>query len=148
MCLVSRPLVAKGIGELVTPAPGIPPLSLVLANPGVGIPTGAVFAALGKGERPPLPPLPVQFGSVADLVSWLRQTRNDLAEPAQAVARDAVAAVEALGNDPDCLLARMSGSGATAFGIFAEPPAAERAAKRLTMAQPDWWVSSTTTAGS
>jgi 4-diphosphocytidyl-2-C-methyl-D-erythritol kinase len=148
MCLASRALVARGTGELITPAPGIPPLSLVLANPGFGVPTGAVFAALGKGERASLPPLPGRFASAGDLVAWLSQTRNDLTDPARAVAPDAVAAVDALGNDPECLLARMSGSGATAFGIFGEPAAADRAANRLKTAKPDWWVLPITTAGS
>ena len=148
MCLASRPLVARGIGEVITPVIGIPPLALVLANPGIHVPTGAVFAALPQGERAPLPPLPARFVSVTDLVTWLLQTRNDLTEPARAAARVAVAAVEALGDDPECLLARMSGSGATAFGIFADSAAAERAAERLRATRPGWWVCGSTSAGS
>ncbi len=150
MCLVSRPLVARGIGDVVTPVGGIPPLSVVLAHPGPGVqvPTGAVFAGLGKEQRSGLPPLPATFRSALELVFWLRQTRNDLIDPARVVVRKAVAAAKLLSADPDCLFARMSGSGAAAFGIFVKPSAAERAAERIKAAKPDWWVTAATTGGS
>jgi 4-diphosphocytidyl-2-C-methyl-D-erythritol kinase len=150
MCLVSRPLIARGIGEVVTPVGGIPALPVVLAHPGPGVhlPTGAVFAGLGREERSGLPTLPAKFRSALELVFWLRQTRNDLIDPARVVTRKAVVAAKALANDPDCLFARMSGSGAAAFGIFVKPAAAERAAERLKAEKPDWWVTATTTGGS
>lgn len=148
MCLASQPLMARGIGELVTPVAGIPALSVVLAHPGISVPTGAVFAGLGNEQRSGLPTLPSKFRTVLDLVFWLRQTRNDLTDPARVVARKAVAAAKALADDPDCLFARMSGSGAAAFGIFVKPAAAERAAERIKAAKPDWWVAAATTGGS
>ncbi len=148
MCLVSAPLIARGIGEKVTPVANIPALAVVLAHPGIGMPTGAVFAGLGQEARSPLPALPQRFNSILDLVHWLRQTRNDLIDPARVVSRKATAAAKALANDADCLFARMSGSGAGAFGIFNSPAAAERAAGRLTAAKPDWWVAATMTGGS
>jgi 4-diphosphocytidyl-2-C-methyl-D-erythritol kinase len=148
MCLVSKPLVARGIGEQVTRAAGIPALPIVLAHPGVIVSTGSVFALMGGEERTPLPPLPAHFASAMELVYWLRQARNDLMVPARAVNKKATAAATALGNDPDCLFARMSGSGATAFGIFISRAAAERAAGRLRKAKPDWWVTSAMTEGS
>lgn len=148
MCLVSQPLLARGVGEQVTPVGGIPPLAVVLAHPGVSVPTGAVFAGLGREERSALPTLPPKFRSALDLVHWLRQTRNDLVDPARVVTRKAVAAAKALGSDPDCLFARMTGSGAAAFGIFVKPAAAERAAERLRAAKPAWWVAAATTGGS
>ncbi len=148
MCLVSRPLIARGIGEQVTPVGGIPPLAVVLAHPGISMPTAAVFAGLGNEQRSPLPNLPPKFKSALELVHWLRQTRNDLIDPARVVSRKAVAAAKALASDPDCLFARMSGSGAAAFGIFVKPAAAERAAERIRAAKPDWWVAAATTGGS
>ncbi len=148
MCLVSRPLIASGIGEKVTPVAGIPPLAVVLAHPGIGMPTGAVFAGLGRETRSPLSTLPPKFNSTLDLVFWLRQTRNDLIDPAWVVSRQAIAAAKALASDPDCLFARMSGSGAAAFGIFMKSTAAERAAERLKAARPTWWVAAAMTGGS
>ena len=148
MCLAGMPLVARGIGERITPVPGVPRLAVVLANPGVTVPTGAVFAGLGNETRAPLPPLPARFSRVLDLVFWLRETRNDLVDPARVVSRKANAAATALAADPDCLFARMTGSGASAFGIFINLAAAERAAQRLQAAKPNWWVAATTTRGS
>jgi 4-diphosphocytidyl-2-C-methyl-D-erythritol kinase len=85
---------------------------------------------------------------VLSLVQWLRETRNDLTEAAAGVTGLARTASKALASDPDCLFARMSGSGAAAFGIFASQSAAERAAKRLSVARPHWWVAAGETGGS
>ena len=84
--------------------------------------------------------MPARFDSLLDVIFWLRQARNDLAEPAAAVAKTAGAAARALMADPECLFARMSGSGAAAFGIFVTMDAAERAAARLRENKPGWWV--------
>lgn len=140
MCLASRPLIAKGIGEKITPVAGMPTLPIVLAHPGVPVETAAVFAKLAADERPPLPALPTKFASLLEVIFWLRQARNDLAEPAAAVSKTAGTAAKALMRDPDCLFSRMSGSGAAAFGIFVTLEAAERAAARLRAAKPAWWV--------
>ena len=148
MCLDSRPLVAKGIGERIEPVAGIPRLPIVLAHPPVALPTASAFAALGHAERSPPPPLPGKLDSPIELIFWLRQTRNDLIAAAVTVTKLAGAAAEALANDHDCLFARMSGSGPAAFGIFASRAAADRAAERLRTAKPDWWVVSALTGAS
>ena len=148
MCVVSRPVVAGGIGEQLSQARGIPSLPVVLVNPSIPVSTASVFARLDPAERAPLPPLPGSFGSVIAFVIWLRQTRNDLSEPAKEITGLADAAVKALSNDPGCLFARMSGSGATAFGIFPKLTTAERAAERIRNERPNWWVVATETTGS
>jgi len=148
MCLLSRPLVAKGVGDKITLVTGMPSLPVVLAHPGVAVPTAAVFARLGQDERSPLPPLPTRFDTLLDVIFWLRKARNDLAEPAAKVAKPAAAGARALMSDSECLFARMSGSGAAAFGIFTTADAAERAAARLREAKPGWWVASATTMAS
>jgi 4-diphosphocytidyl-2-C-methyl-D-erythritol kinase len=147
MCLLSRPLRASGIGERVTPVAGIPALPLLLVNPGVRVATPDVFRRLARAERPGLPPLPPRFGSVMEFVMWLRKTRNDLTEPASALAPEIGRVLKALAADPDCLIARMTGSGATVFGVFMSVDSANRAADRLHAARPDWWLAVTTAAG-
>jgi 4-diphosphocytidyl-2-C-methyl-D-erythritol kinase len=79
------------------------------------------------------------------MVFWLRQVRNDLAEPAATVNKAAASCARAIMRDPDCLFARMSGSGAAAFGIFVTLEAAERAAERLRTAKPNWFVTAAMT---
>jgi 4-diphosphocytidyl-2-C-methyl-D-erythritol kinase len=148
ICLASRPLHAEGIGEKVKPLPGIPALPVVLINPGIEMATRKVFRRLHHEERTPMWPLPKGFPTIMEFVHWLRMTRNDLFEPAKLEAKVVGAVVKALGADPECLLARMSGSGATAFGIFNTSAAATRAADRLRAKHPKWWVAVTKTGGS
>ncbi len=147
MCVHGRPVIATGIGEVIRPV-GLPALPIVLAFPGGGLPTASVFAALDDDARDGLPDLPPSLSSVLDVVFWLRKTRNDLARPAAAVSSLAGAAAKALHRDPDCLFARMSGSGTSAFGIFVELRHAERAADRIKSSHPDWWVIATMTGAS
>jgi 4-diphosphocytidyl-2-C-methyl-D-erythritol kinase len=140
MCILSRPLVAAGIGDRITPVGGMPAMPIVLAHPGGAMQTADVFARLPHAERSPLPAMPARFGKLLDVIFWLRKARNDLEEPAAAVSKHAGAAARALRSDPECLFARMSGSGAAAFGIFTTMDAAERAAARLREVKPGWWV--------
>lgn len=148
MCVMSKPVIAKGIGERLTPVAGIPRLPILLVNPSIPLSSAAVYRNLDKGERSPLPPLPASFNSVIAFVIWLRQTRNDLAKPARTLTGLAAQVVKVLSADPECLFARMSGSGPTAFGIFPKLSTAERAAARIRQKRPNWWVVATETIGS
>lgn len=143
MCLAARTLVARGAGEEIEPVCGLPPLAMVLANPGVAVATPAVFAALQDRANPPLPPRPARQ-SFAALVEWLAAARNDLEAPALSLAppiADALAALRANG----AALARMSGSGATCFGLFSSAAAAARAAAAIAAHRPSWYVKATRT---
>jgi 4-diphosphocytidyl-2-C-methyl-D-erythritol kinase len=140
MCLYGRPATARGIGERLTPVEGMPALPMVLVNPAIPLPTARVFGNLKNKNREPLPELPRRFSSVISFVQWLRTTRNDLTDAARVETGLPEQATKALAKDEECLIARMSGSGATAFGIFANRHAAERAAERLRAKHPHWWV--------
>ncbi len=148
MCLMSKPVIAGGIGEQLALANEIPSLPLVLVNPCIPVSTAEVYARLEDAERSALPPLPGRFSSLMSFVIWLRQTRNDLSQPARALTGLAEEAVNALSSDPDCVFARMSGSGATAFGIFPKLSTAQRAASQIRQKRPNWWVVETETIGS
>ncbi|MEM9429565.1 MAG: 4-(cytidine 5'-diphospho)-2-C-methyl-D-erythritol kinase [Pseudomonadota bacterium] len=139
VCLAGRPARMSGIGEVLTPVPPLPPALLVLANAGPAVSTGAVFAGLRR-HGPPPPPLPPAIPDVAALADWLRQTRNDLAAPAKALLPVIGTVEQALSTQPGCMLARMSGSGGTVFGLFAEARDALAAAEALRSAAPTWWV--------
>ena len=145
MCLERRPLVARGVGEQLQPLPQVPALPMVLANPGVGVSTPAVFGALARRDNPPLPEVPRFPDSVA-VAAWLAGTRNDLTEPALACASPIADALDALDRQ-GAMLARMSGSGATCFGLFREMADAEQAATQLSAERPDWFVVATIAQG-
>ncbi|MBS0564177.1 MAG: 4-(cytidine 5'-diphospho)-2-C-methyl-D-erythritol kinase [Proteobacteria bacterium] len=140
VCIAGKPARMQGIGERLAPLPALPPFWLVLANPGVAVPTPAVFAALEHRANPPLPPLPGAWPDAAALAGYLGRTRNDLEAPACRLAPEIAAALEALGAQPGAMLARMSGSGATCFGLFADEAGAKGAAERLARARPGWWL--------
>lgn len=138
VCLAGAPARMSGIGEVLTPL-ALPPASLVLVNPGVPVPTGAVFARLASRDNPPLAPIPA-FADAPALAGYLAAQRNDLEPPARAVAPVVGEVVTALGQASGCLLARMSGSGATCFGLFATAARAEAAAADIRRRSPEWWV--------
>lgn len=142
VCLVGRPARMAGIGEVVTPLPPLPPLACVLVNPRLPVPTPEVFAALRLRENLPLPDLPASaLATAGAFAAWLAtQSRNDLIAPAHEVAPILAEVQSALAATPDCLLARMTGSGGTHFGLYASPDAARRAAEGLRAAHPFWWI--------
>jgi 4-diphosphocytidyl-2-C-methyl-D-erythritol kinase len=146
MCVRGRPLIARGIGEQIEECAEFPVLRMVLVNPRVPVSTLAVFGALKSRDNAPLPPLPKK-ASDAVLIEWLQATRNDLSEPAAGLApviEHVLAALRASGSS----FARMSGSGATCFGLFPSAATAERAATIISKQQPDWFVIATETGGS
>lgn len=138
VCLVGESCRMQGIGEALTPL-ALPPFAIVLVNPGVPVPTGAVFAGLASRDNPGMGDLP-RCPDAATLFDWLARQRNDLEAPAVAIAPEIGRTLSALAALPACRLARMSGSGATCFGLFPTLPAALAAADALRVAEPEWWV--------
>lgn len=143
VCLDPKARMMRGIGEILSGPMTLPELPAVLVNPGVAVPTREVFAALGAPALPGLPE-PDEFISIdtdaASLVPLLSARRNDLQTPAirlQPVIADVLLALERSAN---CLMARMSGSGATCFGLFGSAGTAKEAAQRMQAAHPAWWV--------
>ncbi|MGG7567655.1 4-(cytidine 5'-diphospho)-2-C-methyl-D-erythritol kinase [Rhodovulum sp. DZ06] len=138
VCIASAPRRMAGIGEVLSPVPPLPEAWIALVNPLVETPTPAVFKALAQKDNPPVPAPPDGgWADAAALAGWLAErTRNDLFAPAAAQVGAVEEARAALAARPGCLLARMSGSGATVFGLFADRDAALDAAAAL----PDrWW---------
>jgi len=143
LCMLARAARVRGIGETLTPVPGLPALDAVLVNPKLPVLTAEVFRHLTQRQNPPMPDEIPDFGSAAELVDWLRGMRNDL-EPAAIDAEPVIAQVfETLQKTPGCQLVRMSGSGGTCFGLYKDAETAGSAAGRLNEAFPGWWVVAT-----
>jgi len=141
MCLAATPLVARGIGEVLSPADDFPVLALVLVNPGTSVSTADVFGRLQRRDNPPLPPLPAHF-DFHTIRNWLDITRNDLEAPARSIdpTIDVVlAALDRAGSG----FSRMSGSGGTCFGLFETNNVAKRAAAAIRSRRPEWFVAAT-----
>lgn len=138
VCLAARPARMSGIGEVLAPV-DLPSFWLVLCNPGVPLATAPVFRALIGAENPPMTP-GESWRDLADFCRFLRDSRNDLEPPAIALAPVIAEVLAALSRCPGCRLARMSGSGATCFGVFDSAADAQEAARALGRAAPGWWV--------
>ena len=141
MCLAAKPLIARGTGDELSMVQDFPALGLVLVNPGVAVSTAAVFAALAERDNEKLPPLPrhMEFHS---LRNWLEITRNDL-EPAALAIEPSIGAAKTALEKAGAGFARMSGSGATCFGLFETGNVAKRAAASIRSRHPGWFVAAT-----
>ena len=142
VCLTSQNCRMTGIGELVKSVDDFPGIDCVLVNPGIGVATPDVFNRLklpvDQKAFDGLPDLPT-----GDWVNWLAETRNDLQSPAIAVAPEIAETIAGLEQSSSCSLARMSGSGATCFGLYGNGDDARQAAQQISRDHPDWWVVAT-----
>lgn len=138
--LDQRPVHVGGIGELRQPAAPLPDFYLALVNPGIALPTAEVFRTWAGMEfpfsKPLAAPLPDDF---AGFVAALCAARNDLEAAAMEITPEVGNVLKTLSGLPGCRLARMSGSGATCFGLFERQGEAEAAALSLAVDQ-GWWT--------
>jgi len=142
VCLDSTTCRMRGVGEQLTAVENFPTVDCVLVNPGVGVSTPAVFAELAlpvnQSAFDGLPELPARGWN-----DWLATTRNDLQSPAISLVPEIADVIAVLEQSPGCNLARMSGSGATCFGLFDSREDASKAAQQIATTHPDWWVVAT-----
>ena len=147
VCLDPRPRIMRGIGEVLSAPLALPKLPAVLVNPGVALPTKAVFARWTPAANAVIASDVDEVAKLSSrdrLLQFLDTQSNDLEAPAialQPVIADVLTALRGL---PGCKLARMSGSGATCFALFSAATAAREAAKTLGSKFPQWWVKATT----
>ena len=141
-CLAGGVLRAAGAGDVLYRArPFARPPALALVNPGVAVSTAEVFSRLRAPFPPPAPRPAGRIGGDGNaLVRALAGSRNDLEAPARRIAPAIGDALRALEATSRCLLARMSGSGATCFGLYPTDAEARRAAAALRRRRPGWWV--------
>lgn len=146
-CLAAVPSLVSGYGERVAPAPALPEgLWLVLVNPLVALATSRVFGAL-RGPFRPGPTRPGGYADAAALAAALGEGRNDLEPPARALLPAIGEVLARLKAAEGCLIARLSGSGATCFGLFAGEGSARAAANSIGEGRSGWWVRATAVLG-
>ncbi|MDD9990337.1 MAG: 4-(cytidine 5'-diphospho)-2-C-methyl-D-erythritol kinase [Rhodospirillales bacterium] len=142
VCLHARAAYMAGIGEELSAPPRLPSCAVLLVNPSVPVPTGAIFAAR-QGPFSAADRFRDSPQGPSALAALLRTRRNDLEPPARARVPEIGQVLDRLGAAPGCLLARMSGSGGTCFGLFADEAAAASAALAIAREHPGWWVQPT-----
>lgn len=140
-CLAHKPVWAEGIGEKMTWMPHLPQLHMVLVNPLIATPTPEVFRRFGARFSPQL-----QYSgrrkSMQEWIADLSRYRNDLSDAALTVTPQITDVLAAIAATPMCHFARLSGSGATCFGVYDSPQGVAAAVNKLRAAHPDWWVAS------
>jgi 4-diphosphocytidyl-2-C-methyl-D-erythritol kinase len=150
VCLNSRACVMTGVGETLLPL-SVPKMPCVIVNPCVPVATRDVFAALGLRNGDLLvgasdvmraAAWPEPGASVEDWVEALAAGANDLEAPAIRIQPVIGAVLSALSASDGAWLARMSGSGATCFAIYENTAEAQRAAQKIRLDHPQWWVHS------
>jgi 4-diphosphocytidyl-2-C-methyl-D-erythritol kinase len=138
-CLPAVTCYFRDIGNVTDPGPALPHTDIVLVNPNKPLPTSSVY----KARRGPFtPPARLERApkNPADLAFMLQERGNGLTDAACELVPEIRLILAALGQTPECLLSRMSGSGATCFGLYPNRSAARRAASTILAAHPDWWV--------
>lgn len=148
-CLAGTPILVEGAGEVLRPAPALPPLYVCLVNPGIDMPTGPVFRQFDAGKT--ISQIPVHpelsFQSANDIADLMKHSRNDLEDPAMEIDKMAIANVlEILRGTKGVLGARMSGSGATCFALFADEEDAQAARQQFSK-MPYWTMVSRIASG-
>lgn len=148
VCIASKPAFMTGLGETLEPVSLPEGLRLLLVNPRVPVPTGDIFKELAA---PPydgrsVPP-PEELTGLREFVDWLNEHPNDLEEPALSIVPEIGDVLGAVRVQPGCHLARMSGSGATCFGLFDNEDRLAKAAARIAAARPKWWCVTTPVSG-
>ncbi len=138
VCLTSAPQRMQGIGEVLASVTGVPEFWLVLVNPGIAVKTENIFATLKTRNNAAMDPF--EWDGLAGFAGFLRRQRNDLQETAIGIASVVGEVLATLAGQEGCALARMSGSGATCFGLFAGHQEAQTAAGAVSRGQPGWWV--------
>ncbi|GJL98940.1 MAG: 4-diphosphocytidyl-2-C-methyl-D-erythritol kinase [Methyloligella sp.] len=151
VCVNSEPAFMHGVGELVEPVKSFPSIGLLLVNPRISVPTGLVFETLKAKEynekslskNALLRRYNFDFHSIGEVIDYMQVAPNDLLKPALKIApkiSDVLAEISLLDR---CLISRLSGSGATCFGLFETEDEAKRAGKYLKMRYPEWWIEGT-----
>jgi 4-diphosphocytidyl-2-C-methyl-D-erythritol kinase len=135
MCLAGRPAVASGIGDRLAPAPALPACAILLVNPGVALPTPAVFSAR-QGNFSAARPTGGGWLDLDSLVEDLARRGNDLTEAAISLQPEIADVIDRLRRSDGVAHVAMSGSGATCFGLYGTIEEARHAASHLPAS---WW---------
>lgn len=141
-CLAGKAVQVSGVGEVLTPAPEIPALPVVLVNPNKPVSTPAVFKTRKPVFSEPMP-LTQNCADTAEFIGELKKRHNDLQDAACALEPAVAEVLHVLENQPLCLFSAMSGSGGTCFGLFRTPENAANAAEDIAATHPNWWVKQT-----
>jgi 4-diphosphocytidyl-2-C-methyl-D-erythritol kinase len=141
-CLQGETCYFEGTGHTIEPGPHLPKFWLVLVNPHIPVPTAEVFRAR-QGAFSQKAKLGHAPKSVEELAEMLNHRSNDLQEAACGLVDAILNTLDLLSSQTGCLVSRMSGSGGTCFGLFADEALAQAAAHHIRVQIREYWVAVT-----
>ncbi len=142
VCQYCRPTIIRGIGDILIDFPEIPEIAILLVNPLISCSTQDIFLHYNEKPKCKNINIPNQINSITDLIKFLNKTDNDLLQAATKLIPEINNVINAINTQEKCLFTRMSGSGASCFGLFENIENAKKAAKIIKQENPDWWVRS------
>ena len=114
-------------------------LWIVLLNNGDRVPTSTVFQSVTQNEFSGLVNIP-RLNEKNIFINFLKSTSNDLEKAAIRNFPIIDDLINSLNLTSGCLVARMSGSGSTCFGLYEKKDEAEKAKKNLLNKFPNAWI--------
>lgn len=139
VCYACEPQIMRGIGEDLSPAPVMPEIPILIVNPNKPCNTKDVFSFYDQAYSDVIS-VPKHFSDLYHLIDFLRTTRNDLYEPALHIVPEIKNVLHSLDSQDGSLFSRMSGSGASCFGLFESAEHCDNAAQQIQNENPDWHV--------
>ena len=143
ICLFSETAIMRGIGEDITPIVGAPKFAALLVNPNKAVSTAAIFNAFDARLQGGGVTKDLAHDSEASVIDMALAGRNDLQDIAVDIVPDIARVLEVIGAQDGVTLARMSGSGASCFGLFESYAKAQQAQAVIARDHPSWWCEAT-----
>ncbi len=143
-CYVQKACYVLQVGEQLQEISKLPPLYAVLVNPLIAVATKVIFERYPGVYTKPAAHLKNEFHSTDELICFIKNQHNDLQPVTASFLAEINLMCRVLEAQENCLLARMSGSGATCFGLFTTRNQAQLAANNILAQYPKWWVRATT----
>lgn len=142
VCIYGKTAFLGGIGEIIEPAPELPSMGVLLVNPNLSLSTASVFSSFDSAFSKANNKIE-SWLNLQNFITYLQEKRNDLELSAKRLAPEINEVLNVLENEPNCLLARLSGSGATCFGLFSSSDGAKKGKQSISQKHQEWWVRDT-----
>ncbi len=138
VCLYGKPAIMRGVGEEITPLVLQGNAYIVLINPNLPLDTAEIFREFARGGYNYSAPVLAYGNNWHDYKDEFG-FKNDLELVARAKLPIITEILMEIADTEGCFIARMSGSGATCFGLYNDGIAAQKAAGKLKVKFPQAW---------
>ena len=133
-CLYNKNVFFSGYGQILSKAPKIPPVSVLLINPCKELSTKKVFNIYKKNKL-----IKKSNFIYKNFFLWILEQNNDLQKYAEKFVPEIKEMIKFLSSSKNCFFSKMTGSGPTVFGLFRKKIDAGKVNLLLKKKHPKWW---------